>query len=110
MTEDVKDIIEKKKDFISRVDRFPIYVQSELQLVWRYFRNITESTELLGRCAEVEVNKRKIICKLTDGYYVNEDDLFAIYDSLSKVIDEAKELLEIQSNMPYPHRKEVSHG
>lgn len=98
---------EKRKDFIFRIDKFPLYAQSELQLVWRYFRNITESSDEFERFAEIEtVDKLKATGKLTDGYCVNEDDLFAIYDALSKVLNEAKDLLEIQSNIPYPHRKE----
>ena len=97
---------EKRKDFISRIDKFPYYAQIELQLAWSYFRNITESTDGLGRYAVMEVDKRETLGKLTDGYCVDEDDMFAIYDALSKVINEAKELLEIQSNIPYPHRKE----
>lgn len=99
MTEDVKDIAEKKKGFVFRVDRFPLYVQSELQLVWRYFRNIAESSDKLGRIAEIEVDKLTTTGELTDGFYVNEDDFFAIYDALSKVRNEAKDLIDIDMNM-----------
>jgi len=106
MIKNKQNTTEKRKDFIFRIDQFPLYVQSELQLVWRYFRNITESSDEFARAAEIEtLDKLKTIGKLTDGFCVNEDDFFAIYDALSKVRNEAKDLIDIDMNMLSSEKK-----
>ena len=92
---------EKRKEFFFRLDGFPVMVKDRLQLVWRYFRTIAESSEL-GRYAEIEtINEKKIVLGMTtDGYYVDEDDFFAIYETLSDILKEANDLNKMDMELP----------
>jgi len=96
--------VSEKKTTCDNCDHFAYEVRTRLTLLWRYFNDMTESGCGITRynVVSVEINKpgamsrkeqkAKVLGRLIEGYYIEEDDLFAIENALYDVLKMAKEL------------------
>jgi len=120
-----EDVIEKKRDLIRRIDRFPYEIINRLLLVERYFQKMEDLDDAEFRFAEIAIDENQfnsikntvwqegknvfVYGRAEDCLCMPVDDLFVIYNTITDVLTKAKNLVEIQSNTPHPHRKEVQH-
>lgn len=97
-----------------RLEGFPAKVRARLQLVWRYFQNIAEDSEesarfALFRASDIEIKgaykmlkegkSPKIAGRIVDGYFLHEDDLYAIHDSMESILGEIRDIIDSNSDI-----------
>lgn len=98
-----------QEDYELALKYLPEFIESRLQLVWRYFRDVVEGHtgenghEKLARYATIKgVEKddpeKKFSGFITDGYHIKYDDFLAIYDAISEALSKAKEVTRLDLN------------
>ena len=113
---------EKKKDLFRRIGMFPNEVQNRLLLVERYFQKMEIPNNAEFNFAEIVIDESQfdrikntvwqdeenvfVFGRVLDVLCIPEDDLFVIYNTISDVLREAKELIETRCETPDLQLKE----
>jgi hypothetical protein len=94
-----------RQEFDDRLKELPALVEKRLQLVWRYFRDVTQGEADLAAFATIkrvqgQDPEKRFTGFITDGYRVEKDDFFAIYDAISEALQAAKTVTELDLTLP----------
>lgn len=98
-----------------KLEFFPMKTRNRLQLIWRYFQNIVENSDesnrfALFKASPVEIRgayqdlkdqkESKIAGKITNGFFIHDDDFVAIHSAVSELLKDATEIIEFNMDLP----------
>ena len=105
----------ERKKLGVKMECFPRRVRDKLQLVYRFFESFTQECDEVIRHAritpsrgeiesaflELKDGKKPLVSGIIkDGFFVDENDFFAIYEAICEVLGEASKLEKADMNTP----------